>query len=148
MFFKSKHFRIGIILLVVGGIIGMAIYGYLLILPDSGESVYGGRLEGIENFDVTDSRFEEICNQIKEKEFVIDAKANLQGKIINFIIYVDGETELLSSKALTNILLDEFSDEEKAFFDLQIFLTTEEESELYPKIGYKSSTAVNFVWTN
>ncbi len=147
-FFKSTKFKIGVVLFVISGIIGMAVYGYLLILPNSDESVYGGRLEGLENFDVSDSRFKTICDQIEEKEFVISAKASLQGKIINIIVYVDGETELLASKALTSILLEEFNDEEKAFFDLQIFLTTEEESELYPKIGYKSSMSVNFVWTN
>lgn len=145
---KSKKFRISLLLFVVLSLLAMIIYGIIAILPDNNESLYGGRLEGIEKYDVSDQRLELIHDIILEKEFVEKIDSNVRGRIINFIVYVGFETDLLSAKALSEILLEEFSEEEKAFFDLQMFLTTEEESELYPKIGYKSYASTNFVWTN
>jgi len=170
--------------ILLGGFISLilfvvAIYGILSILPDTGESIYGGRLEGIEEHTISDEDFDLVTDLIKENEFVLDVNHNIQGKIINYLVYLEPETDVVLAKALADILLENFSDEQKSFFDMQIFLIVEEEVieeeeieddmdeiieeeeiidegeeiveeeiRIYPKIGYKHRTSVNFVWTN
>ena len=53
------------------------------------------------------------------------------------------------AKEAASKVLDKLSKEEKEYYDVQVFLTQEqEESKAYPYIGYKSKTAKGFVWTN
>ena len=38
---------------------------------------------------------------------------------------------------MLNIIIDNFTDEEKKFYDFQVFITCEAKQELYPMIAYK-----------
>ena len=45
------------------------------------------------------------------------------------------------------MMLEKFTDEEKKFYDFQIFINSSEESDIYPIIGYKINTVEEFSWT-
>ena len=54
----------------------------------------------------------------------------------------------MTSQSLTAKILEGFEQNIKEYYDFQVFITTEQESEIYPIIGYKHFNSANFVWTN
>jgi len=53
----------------------------------------------------------------------------------------------LTVESLLNLILDNFTEEEKSFYDFEVFITNEEEKELYPMIAYKHRNNVTFTIT-
>ncbi len=147
-FFLKQKFKIIIIATIIILLALGTFYGMKVLLPDRGQSIYGSRLEGINEYEIDKNRLSEIKELVLESEIVEKVNTNISGKIVNFVVYVDFEADLEVAKSVSEILLVEFTEEEKGFYDMQLFLTSEEESDIYPKIGYKHSTSVNFVWSN
>lgn len=148
---KLKKHKIKLILLFVFFLLMVfAVIGIInLLYPNSKKNIYGNRLEGIENYNIDNNKLNSVNSVLNEKDEVIKVKSNLSGKIINFTITVSPETAVDSSKALTDIILENFDDEEKKYFDFQVFIINEDsEKELYPIIGYKHFLSLNFVWSN
>lgn len=146
----KKH-KIKIILLFIFFLlIVFAVVGIInLLYPNSQKSIYGPRLEGIQNYDVNKSKLKDVASSLKEKEEVIKVSNSLSGRIINFIVTVKDETDLTISKSLTDIILEKFTEEEKGYFDFQVFIVSENaENELYPIIGYKHNLSSSLVWSN
>ncbi|MDD3186961.1 MAG: hypothetical protein PHD02_00600 [Bacilli bacterium] len=121
---------------------------YKIIIPDSGESLYGNRLDGIESVPISEETISEIKSEIIATEKVETVEYDLKGKLANFMITVKADTDKVSAEALTDKILSNLTDEQKDFYDIQIFLATTEESEIYPIIGYKHTTSLNFTWSN
>lgn len=121
-----------------------------LVYPDSKKDLYGNRLDGIENVSIHEDKITEIKQTLIDTGKVNTVTYDLKGKLANFTIDVKKDTDKVSAKALSDKILTVFTEEQKNFYDFQIFLvcTEDEESELYPMIGYKHKTTVNFVWTN
>ena len=148
-FFKRNKVTIiiGCIFLVI--MIASSVALIKLVYPDSKKDLYGNRLDGIENVLISENTIKDIESSLKETELVNTVVYDLKGKLINFIIDVKKDTDKVSAQALTDKIISSFKEEEKNFYDFQVFLTcTEEESEIYPMIGYKHKTSVNFMWTN
>ncbi len=131
-------------LLIVAGI-GI----YKLLVPESGNSLYGNRLDGIESVTVSEETIQKIKTDVSANAFVVDANYNLEGKLMNYIFTVVEDANVLLAKALSDKVLANLSEEEKSFYDIQIFIKcSNSESEVYPIIGYKKNTSLNFTWTN
>ena len=66
------------------------------------------------------------------------------------MIHVEPNTNRDTVKAKITTLLDELSDEQKKFYDIQILigLKNDETSDLYPVIGYKNANNEVLVWSN
>lgn len=111
------------------------------------KSKYGNRLDGIENYQVEQTKIDEIKTILNETGIVNSVTYDLEGRIMNFIIKVEDEVDLISSRGLADKIAENLSDEIKSYYDIQVFLTcVNEESELYPTIGYKHKTSVGFKW--
>ena len=68
---------------------------------------------------------------------------------MNFIIEVNADVDLTTSRAFADKIAEKLSDDIKSFYDIQVYLTcSDKESELYPTIGYKHKTSVGFKWNN
>lgn len=149
-FFKRNKITIivGVIFFIV--MIGSAVTVIHLLYPDSKKSAYGNRLDGIEDVPVENEQVEKIKNALDETGKVNEVSYHLEGRLINFIIDVKKETDKTSAKSLSDKVLAGFTDEQKNFYDIELFVVCneDEESEIFPIIGYKHKTTVNFVWTN
>ena len=149
-FFKRNKVTviIGTIFLVIMIAAGIALVK--LVYPDSKKDLYGNRLDGIEEVLIEDVKIEEIKQSLTDTGKVNTVTYDLKGRLVNFMVDVKKDTDKVTSRALTDKILTSFTEEQKNFYDFQVFLTcTEEEtSEIYPMIGYKHKTTVNFVWTN
>jgi len=145
----KKHWLkigIGIIVLIVMVLAALAVKN--LVFPNDSLSLYGNRLEGIEDVQISDKRFKELTDKLKGNDKVVSVSHDISGRIINFIIDVKKDTDLITAKSLGDEIIKAFNEKELAFYDLQLFLTCSEdkESELYPTIGYKHKTSVSFKW--
>ncbi|NLL44243.1 MAG: hypothetical protein GX247_01065 [Mollicutes bacterium] len=148
-FIKKHKFKlIGLFILVI-----LMLFAFLgikeLIYPNNRISLYGNRLEGIEDVKISDKKLKESKEELLKNKNVEKVSTDIKGRIINYIIEVKPDTDLVTSKSLATKLLEFFSDKEKEYYDFQVFLVTnEEDNELYPMIGYKHKTSVGFVWMN
>lgn len=150
MKFIKKH-KIGLI--VTGVILVLLILMFFGIknafFSNISESVYGNRLDGIENYPIEDAVISEIETTIKDTGNVNSFKYQLKGRLMNFIIEVNADVDLTTSRSFADKIAEKLSDDIKGFYDIQVYLIcTDKESELYPSIGYKHKTSVGFKWNN
>lgn len=108
---------------------------------------YGNRLSGIENVAIKDSSIKKMKSEFEKDEKVEKISYKLKGRLINIIFEIKDGTKLEDAKALGNKVLEYFDDEEKKYYDIEVFLkNTNEKNEEYPVIGYKHKSSDALVW--
>lgn len=150
MKFIKKHRYAIITALVFLILIVLAALGLKeVFFPDDNKSVYGTRIDGIEDVPIKDSVVSEIKSKLTTLKFVKKVDYNLEGRRMNFVIIIENDTNLTTAYTTGDTILECLTDEIKNYYDIQIFLKEEkvdEDEEIYPKIGYKHKTSLNFVW--
>ncbi|HHW68885.1 MAG TPA: hypothetical protein GX747_00905 [Tenericutes bacterium] len=149
MAFIKKHkliiiFSTVFLILLISAFFGL----FNLLYPNYSKDKYGDRLKGNEEYKLEKDMMNKIIASLKESDNVLDIKYDMSGKIINFIITINPNLELDIAKSLGNKLIELLDDKYETFYDIQLFLNTNEESELYPAIGYKHKDALSFSWSN
>ena len=133
---------------IIGGIIFLVLFLviiiWLFIVPVFSNNKYGDRLEGIEDHKISSSTIDDIENKIKENQMVSDVEYHNEGRILNFIITVSSEMNPEDAKKLGDIILDNISNKNKEYYDIQVLIDTDEENENYPIAGYKHKTEKAF----
>ena len=116
-----------------------------------GNNKYGNRLDGIKSHEVSSSEKNDIVSSLKENEAVSDASVRIQGKIIYFDIYYVKGTSTDRAKEIANTTKEEFSDEEKSFYDLEYVLVEDKgdnkEEETFVVTGTKNSSLEEITWS-
>ena len=118
-----------------------------MFFPTEGKALYGNRLDGIEEVKLSDNKLNKIASALEDNESVKEAKASLQGKIIEVIITAQDDTTVDAAKGVSTIVLDALNKDEKSFYDIQIFVTKDTDANDFPIIGYKHYAKDNFSWT-
>ena len=108
-------------------------------------SEYGDRLKGIDKVKISEKQTKKLEKELKADEKVEEAKYNLKGRRINIIITFNNAS-IDEAKDIGNRVLGYFSDEEKAYYDIQVYLNSKEEKEGFPLIGYKHKTRDAINW--
>ena len=119
-----------------------------LVVPNDSKDLYGNRLENIEKNKISDDNVSLIEEQLLATGKVKSVSYDLKGKLINYILVVNDDVDKVTSQSLTAKILEGFEQNIKEYYDFQVFITTEQESEIYPIIGYNHFNSANFVWTN
>lgn len=111
---------------------------------------YGSRLEGIEEVEITEERKEDVENKLTEDEQIKKAEIIVTGKIIYIKMEFDPNVSLVEAEGKASVVLDEFNEEEKSFYDFQFTLKQDktEESEGFVIAGAKNVNGTNIMWTN
>jgi hypothetical protein len=95
-----------------------------LFIGSSGNPVYGNRLDGIEDVPITEEQKKNIVDEIMQNEKVLKVTdPYLSGKIFKVIITMAEQGEVEESKALSDIVLKTLTEEQKQFYDIEIYLT-------------------------
>ena len=159
----KRRLKIGYIFAFIV-IIAFVVLVLKLVLPSSGISKYGDRLDGIEKYEFTKKEKTKVIKSIKEKEQVVSCDIDVQGKIINVIFTVNKDTSIEDAKNIANESAGQFSDKIKEFYDLQYMIKkkneegrketkvideeTTKEITVYefPIMGYKNKKAEGIVW--
>ena len=140
---KYRIILVLIIIVVFCSLIAVAAKQFLY--PDDKRAVYGGRLDGIENVEITDERINQFVNKIKADDTIDEASVSIKGRIINITLKSNNEKNTMDKiKEKADNILKEFSDEEIAFYDFQFFIKNEEAN--YIMIGYKNKIRENISW--
>ncbi len=109
-------------------------------------SSYGDRLDGIEEVKLNDDKFRSIEEKLKDQEGISSASASLNGKIIHvFVTASITDNEKLKSTAAS--ILEVLSDEEKKFYDIEIYYSSSENAD-FSLIGYYRKGSEGFTWSS
>lgn len=142
---EHKAVVVAVILMLI--IIVIAFLAKQAFFSNSKNAVYGNRLEGIDAVEIDSKKQKEIINHLKDDSAVKESTYELQGKIINIIITVNDDVGLDTAKSLAGKVLEKLDDNQKKFYDIQIFIKKENGGSDFPIIGYKHSNKENFSWT-
>ena len=130
--------------------LGLFLFGWLIfgtLMPKTGKPMYGNRLDGIEKVKVTSSQTNELVKTLKENKNVINASTHISGKIINVLVEVKEDVSVKKAKEVQTDVLAAFEDDQKSFYDIQLFITNEKkDTKGFPVIGYKNSSDKKFVF--
>lgn len=144
---NNKKKRIIFISIIIGIIIILFVLIFKLFFVDSNKDVYGNRLDGINKVKIGENQISDIKEQINSYDEVNSVEYDLKGRLINIIIELKDKTDLNNSKSFINKCLEVLDEEQKQYYDIQVFLISEnEKQENYPAIGYKNKNSNDFAW--
>ena len=148
-YFKKHKVELTCLIIFIVLLLGCLGVFLMLWFGGSGE-VYGNRLEGIEKVPVSEGYLNDIEKALKENASVTKVISHIEGRLINFMITVNDDTSISSSKELSKIVKDNFTESELKFYDIQVYVLDSgaNETSTYPIIGYKHKTTEDFVWSN
>ena len=118
-----------------------------MFFPEEGKALYGDRLDGIEEVELSDKALSGIAAKIEEDAAVKEASVSVAGKIVEVIITVQDDTTVEAAKGLNTIILDSLKKKEKSLYDVQIFVKKDTDAADFPIIGYKHHAKDSFSWT-
>ncbi|MDD3453516.1 MAG: hypothetical protein PHN42_04545 [Bacilli bacterium] len=144
-FIKNHKTLMAVISVIVIMLIAFIIL-LLALVGSVGKDVYGNRLDNIKNYKIENSQISTLKEDMKKLDSVEDIAYNLEGRLINVIITISNSLAIETAKSYADKVLEYFEDEQKTYYDIQIYLTTKEESETYPIIGYKNKSSETIVW--
>lgn len=109
---------------------------------------YGNRLEGIQKVNITKTQQKKIKDNIETLEISKSVSVYLTGKILKTVVVLKDDVALDKSKETYVKLLEQLTDKQKKYFDIEIFLEKKVKDESFPIIGYKHHNKENVSWTN
>lgn len=118
-----------------------------IFFSGTSNALYGDRLKGIDEVKVTDNQKKEVISNLKGDSTVKDVECFLQGKIVNVVITVNDDVGSDTAKTLGGKVLEKFDDDQKEYYDFQVFVKKENGGNDFPIIGYRQNTKSDFVWT-
>ncbi len=134
------------ILLVCFGIIGYMFYKYFY--AGTSTTKYGDRLEGIENYKLSNTLEKDIQSVYENTTSVDTVKVKTQGKIIYIDIAFKTAVKVDTAKSEAIKALDKIEEENLKYYDVQFVLTYtgEDENSNFPIFGAKSANSLKVVW--
>ena len=116
----------------------------------NGGTKYGSRLEGIENVEIKDDKKNSIASTISESDLVQSASVTVTGKRVDIRIVFEDKASLVDAQGVALKSLDNFTDEEKAFYDFEFTLKqlATEKADGFLIMGAKNVNGSNLVWNN
>lgn len=143
-FLKKNISAIVAVVVFVLVVVGL-LYFKQVFNTDEATAIYGSRLEGREEIEITEERINQVKKAIND--YSNKTTVRIAGRIIEVIVAVKDDVSIQDAKNLGTPIVYAFTEEERAYYDIQIFLTNEKNTEQYPAIGYKHHTKPALTWT-
>lgn len=145
----KKHKLLILLLILVVILIAFCAKLVFIFTESDEKAFYGRRLVGEEKVAFDSKKYN---TKVKEKlgDQVKNVTIRTQGRIINIILNIKAETARDAAKDLANQVVNELKDKEKEYYDIQIYINKEDESEdkaQFPIMGYRHHTKDNITWT-
>ena len=139
----KDNYKIILVVLIVIAFLVLGIFIYKNIFEESSSN----RLENIEKYKLTKKEINSVKDTVNELKNIEDVEVYANNKIIKIFIDLKEDIEFDDIKENSDKIIEKFSSKNLEFYDLEIFITSEnEESKIYPKIGYKHKKNSNFTW--
>ena len=142
---EHKIVVIAVILLLI--LIALSFVIKNTFFSNENNAFYGDRLDGIDEVKITTSQEKDLKSNLKQDGAVQTVDYKLQGKIVNVIITVSDDVGLDAAKGLAPKVLESFDDDQKKFYDFQVFIEKKNGAADFPIIGYKQNKKDSFTWT-
>lgn len=139
---KNKYTTVSIVIFILLIFLGYGVYK--ILIPNNGTPVYGNRLEGIDEVEVTKKQLQELDEEIVNESFVIESNSYTNGRIVNIILTIKEGVKEKDAKKITSTIVEYFTKDQLSYYDLELFITCEDES--YSIIGYKNKNMEDFTF--
>ena len=139
---RNKKLLVVIVIFLIGLICAVQLKN---ILFPSGGAIYGNRLEGIEDVPIAKDLDKQIYE--KFKDVVSKVEVRQSGRIINITITVNGDVSVSTAKGYAKTSLEFFAEKQLKYYDIQVYMMKDIESNEFPIIGYKHQNKSDFTWT-
>lgn len=116
----------------------------IYFVKQSTTSVYGNRLEGIENYPV-DSEVSDANSFLSSTDGVLSESVRIQGKIIYVDLTMSPDKSNDDIQSICSEMLTKFTDEQKSYYDFQFIVSREG---MNPYLGSKSASRTVISWGN
>ncbi len=140
---RNKGTIIAVVVFLVVLIFVVQIFNAFLSSDE--KALYGNRLEGKDAVAISKQQKEDIITSLKED--TKDIKVREQGRILNITITAKDDASLENAKSLGTKVLEPLKNNQKEYYDIQVFIKKDIESNNFPIIGYKHHTKDNYTWT-
>lgn len=144
------HHKLLSVIVILAFILFVVLCLMFLSMTISTSNKYGNRLDGINKVEIKRATLKEVGKKLEESDKVKDASLHIEGKIIYFdIVYVKGTTKD-EAKEIASKSMDNFSEKELAFYDLEYVLMEDKKDDKEGKsfviIGTKHSSKDSISW--
>jgi hypothetical protein len=111
---------------------------------------YGNRLEGIDQIEITEKKQSDFENNITNNKNIKSVDVTIQGKIVYITMIIEPGVVLEEAEGIALKSLDEFTEEEKAFYDFNFTLkqNASDKSEGFVISGAKNKNGTKLIWNN
>ena len=140
---KNKNIIVAVLILVA--VVAAIFIVKQTVMFDESKAIYGDRTDGIKKVKVTDEQKEAVKTALNDQANSVEVR--VEGRIINIIVEAKPEVDLAAAKAMGDTALGTFTDEQKAYFDIQALITNPANTDQFPIIGYKHKTKGAYTWT-
>lgn len=141
----KKQIKIGLIVLFIVMILSMI---WLFIFPSFKSNKYGDRLKEINKHKISKEVISKIKDKASSNDSVLKIDYHREGRILNFTINVDSNYGLDQLKGFVNEIIGEISEDDQKYYDIQFFIDSDNESTIYPLIGYKNKNSNDVSYGN
>ena len=139
----KNYFKVLIAILIVVIISILSFLIYINIFKESNSN----RLEKIDEHQLTKKEISKVKETFDELEQLKNIKVYTSYKIVKIYITLEEEVNLEEIDKLSKKALDDFKEKNVEYYDIEIFVDClDDESKIYPKIGYKHKTNSEFTW--
>lgn len=143
-----KNNKVAVVAFIICVIFVILVFAVkLTFFPNEGTAIYGDRLDGIEEVEITDKQQEDIIKSLEDKDEVKEVSCDVKGRTLNVLITVNDDVELDPAKALTSSITDNLEEDQTSYYDIQVFISKDNDDIRFPIIGYKHQNKDGFSWT-
>lgn len=140
---KKKIVKLIVVLLVLI----IAFISIFMIYKNLFASSNNTRYEGIEKHKLTNNEKNAIEDVLNEIENIEELEVFVSSKIIKMIVNLKEDIDFEQVKNISNQAITKISEKNLKFYDVEIYVDSmNEESEVYPQIGYKHKSKSEFSW--
>ena len=139
---KNLHKIIAAIIVIF--LIILAIIVKNFFFPNDTGVYYGTRLEGIEKVKISDKALKSIKSDLKDKTKSVNVR--VQGRIVYVDAVANDDIEVQTARDFAYSILNALTDEQKAYYDIQLMVNNEAMKDKFPIVGYKHHAKSYMSW--
>ena len=138
---------IAILVVILMALAAICIFAYI-VYKNIFAGVKSRRLDGVDSHPLTKEEIKDASAVYEEIEALdsVTIELNKNSKIIKIKVVLKENVDFETMKNVCNKSVEKFSEENLSFYDLEVFITSKQQSEVYPQIGYKHRSNTTFSW--
>ena len=142
---KNKKIKLGIKILLSLIILIFLVLIYNNLFAGNNNS----RNKDLSKYKITNNEKNKVTDKIKEISEVksVDIHTNNNSKIIKILVTLESDVEFETMKNIAIEASKKFNKKNLSYYDIEFYIDSKnEESSIYPKIGYKFKDNNDFSW--